>query len=196
MAHPGPLPTLHSALGSSGTHGTEGANHEVREELVLVLALAGDVCSKVGDLGALGLALEGAGVGRGHRASGRSHGGGADGSDGDGGGSWPDRRAQAETGSGRESRHREGRGVALAGGSSKGRVEVFSLVVSADDALPKVLGEKCGLRLLISSELGNWRIVIGPVDFGWDLRSLPDIWVHSPARHRGNCDSPISNSNS
>lgn len=45
--------------------------------------------------------------------------------------------------------------VALAEGVVEGEVEVFSLVVSADDALPKVLGEKCGLRLQISFKLRN-----------------------------------------
>lgn len=103
-------PTLHSALGSSGTHGTESTNHEVREELVLALALVGDIFSKVGDLGALGLALEGAREGRGRRSGGSQSGGAEGAGDGDSG---PGCRAQAETGSGRERRHRERGGTRL-----------------------------------------------------------------------------------
>lgn len=125
-------PTLDGALGTSGADGTEGADHEVRVELVLALAAGGDVAAKVGDLGALGLALEGARVGgRGGSAVG-ADGGGAEGAHGRDGG--PGSRAQAEAGSGREGRHRErgGRrgGCGLKGGVvvSKGRVEVFSLV--------------------------------------------------------------------
>jgi hypothetical protein len=106
---------LNCALGTSSTDGTESANHEVRVELVLALAASRDVLSEIGDLGALGLSLEleGAGVSRGGRAVG-TNGGGAEGADG--GSNGLSSRAQAETRSGREGRHREGSwGVALRG---------------------------------------------------------------------------------
>jgi hypothetical protein len=122
-------PTLNCALGTSSTDGTESANHEVRVELVLALAASRDVLSEIGDLGALGLSLEleGAGVSRGGRAVG-TNGGGAEGADG--GSNGLSSRAQAETRSGREGRHREGSwGVALRGEVVEGKVEVFSLVV-------------------------------------------------------------------
>lgn len=121
---------LNCALGSSSTDGTEGTDHEVRVELVLCLAAGGDIFSKVGNLSALALTLEleRAGVSGGGRAVG-SNGGGAEGAHSRDGGLCS--RAQAETRSGREGRHREGSwGVAVARvRASKGRFEVFSLVV-------------------------------------------------------------------
>lgn len=124
------LPTLNCALGTSGTDGTESANHEVRVQLVLALRAGRDVFSEVGDLGALGLSLEleGAGVSGGGRAIG-ADGGGAEGAHSRDDGLCS--RAQAESRSGREGRHREGSGgVALRKvRASKGRFEVFSLVV-------------------------------------------------------------------
>lgn len=178
-------PTLNSALGTSGTDGTHGTDHEVGEELVLVLAALGNVLSKVGNVGTLGLAGEGTGVGRGGGAVGADGGGAEGASDRDGG---PGSGAQADARSGREGRHRRKgqsvgtlRAFARGGEVAKAVVQVGRVVrsfpwwLSADDALPKVLGEKCRLRLQIMVELGNWRRAIGPVRLRRVFRTLPSI---------------------
>lgn len=69
--------TLNRALGARGSQGTDGTDHKVRKGLVGALGLGGHVLSKVGDLGALGLALEGAAVAGGAAVG--AHGGAAQG---------------------------------------------------------------------------------------------------------------------
>lgn len=59
------LHTLNSRLGASGGDGTHCSDHEVGKEHIRAGAVLVDVVAEVGDLGGLGLALEGARVGTG-----------------------------------------------------------------------------------------------------------------------------------
>jgi hypothetical protein len=61
---PSPRPdsslTLDSRLGSGGGDGTDGSNHKVSKQRILVQRVLGQVVAEVGDLAAPSLALEGA----------------------------------------------------------------------------------------------------------------------------------------
>ena len=92
--------TLNSALGAGGSQGADGTDHEVGKDLVAALGLGGHVLAKVGDLGALGLALEGAAVAGGAVGA---HGGAAQGAHSGHGGLG--RGAQAQARSSRKSSH-------------------------------------------------------------------------------------------
>lgn len=120
-------PTLNRRLGASSGDGTHASHHEVTEELVRRGGLGGHVSAEVRDLVGLVAALEGRAVGEGRARAGVLPGGrGREGADGE---RREGRRLghapQADAGSVRESRHREGswggRGVGR-GDGVRGRV--------------------------------------------------------------------------